>query len=60
MSKKNTVTLPFDDRSLPENTMFKDRMTELESKFSPFIKEALSKLKDENLQMGKQLLKTKS
>jgi len=53
MPKKNRPRIPFDDRSLPRNTLSKERMEDLEEKFAPYVKEIKQKLRKEFLGKAK-------
>ncbi len=53
MPKKNTPKIPFDDRSLPRNTLSKEKMEELEERLSPFVEEIKKKLRQEFQEKGK-------
>lgn len=47
MPKKNTQTIPFDDRNLPVNSLSKEKMDELEKRLAPYVEEIKQKLRAE-------------
>lgn len=47
MPKKNIPRIPFDDRSLPRNTLSKEKMEELEERLAPHVEEIMKKLRAE-------------
>jgi hypothetical protein len=47
MPEKNNPRIPFDDRSLPRNSLSKEKMAELETRLAPYMEEIKPNLKEE-------------